>query len=268
MAINGKTIGIISIKGGVGKTSCTINLGATLARDFNKKVLIVDANYSAPNLGLHLGITNPDITLHEIFKKDIHVSNAVYRYDDNIHIIPGSLIGRKLNVFQLKQKIKDIKQDYDIVLIDSSPNLNEEMLSTMIASDELLVVATPDYPTLSCTLHAIKVAKKKKTPISGLILNKVRNKKFELTVEDIEDACGTRVLAVLPDDVKVLESLALTTPAALHKPMSNSSVIYKKLAACLLGQEYKDPRLFSRLKGLFRKNIPKDELNRLLYKNE
>jgi septum site-determining protein MinD len=267
MVAETKTIGVISIKGGVGKTSCAINLGAALATEFNKKVLVIDANYSAPSLGLHLGVIKPDITLNEVFKKDIHISNAIHQYDNNLHIIPGSLIRGEVNVFQLKQKIEDIKNDYDAILIDSSPNLNEEMLSTIIASDELLVVTTPDYPTLNCTIHAIKVAREKKTPISGLILNKFRNKKFELNIEDIENACEIPVLAVLPDDVRTLEALALTIPVILHKPMSDISVTYKKLAACLLGQKYEDSRFFQKLKGIFRSQKPKDELNRLVFKN-
>ncbi|MCH8872918.1 AAA family ATPase, partial [candidate division KSB1 bacterium] len=56
-----KTIGILSIKGGVGKTSTVAALGAAIA-GFDKKVLLIDGNFSAPNLGLHLGIVNPKVT--------------------------------------------------------------------------------------------------------------------------------------------------------------------------------------------------------------
>ena len=55
----GTTIGVISIKGGVGKTTAVSNLGTVMANTFGKKVLLVDANFSAPNLGLHLGVVNP-----------------------------------------------------------------------------------------------------------------------------------------------------------------------------------------------------------------
>ena len=67
MSVNNykKVIGIISLKGGVGKTSSVANLGAALT-EFGKKVLVVDANFSAPNLGLHLGLTNPEIKLHDV----------------------------------------------------------------------------------------------------------------------------------------------------------------------------------------------------------
>ena len=268
MATDCRAIGVISIKGGVGKTTCAVNLGAALAKNFNQKTLVIDANYSAPNLGLHLGMVNPEVTLNDVFRKGIHMSNAVYKYHDNLHIVPCSLAGRKINVNELKTKISSIKQDYDIVLIDSSPNINHEMLSAIAASDELLIVTTPDYPTLSTTIHAVKVAKRKNMKINGLVLNRVRNKKFELGIEDIEQASETQVLAVIQDDARILEALALAKPVAFHRPMSNASISYNKLAASLIGEDYTDPRFVSRIKSIFSPGIPKDELNRMAFKNE
>ncbi len=260
----GKVIGIISIKGGVGKTTTVANLGAILSKDFNKNVLAVDANFSAPNLGLHFGITKPKVTLHDVLLKKANIEDAVIAYTDNFHILPSAFLSRKVNPFKLKQSIDKIKDDYDIVLIDSSPTLNEEILSTMIASDELLVVTSPDYPTLSTTLRAVRLAKQKKTPITGLILNKVRGKKFELTIHDIEKAAETSVLAVLPDDIKVLEALSLTAPAAVHFDKSNAVIEYRKLAAALVGEKHIDKRFSHRFKRFFSKDLPKEEVNRNL----
>lgn len=265
---SGKIIGIISLKGGVGKTSSVANLGAALASDFGKKVLVIDANFTAPNLGLHLGLVEPRATIHDILLDKAEVNEAIHEHESGFHFIPGAYISRKIKPFKLKQKISYLKDYYDIILIDSSPNLNEEVLATMIASDELLVVTSPDYPTLSTTLRAVRLAKQKKIPITGLILNRVRNKKFELSIEDIEDAAGVPVLSVLPEDVRVQEAIANTTPVVLYKPKANASVEYKKLAACLIGGQYKDPRLWHRLKSVFKKDIAKENINRLLAENE
>ena len=259
----GQTIGIISIKGGVGKTTTTANLGAVFAKEFNKKVLMIDANFSAPNLGMHHGLIDPETTLHHVFLGRADLLDAVHKYEQNLHIVPGSLISKKINPYLLKDKIKSLKNDYDIILLDSSPALNEEILSTMIASDKLLVVTSPDYPTLSTTMRAIKIAKQKKTPITGLILNKVRNKKFELTIDDIEDAAGVPVLAVLPDDIKVLEALSQTKSVVSHAETRDITYEYKKLAACLIGEDYKDKRLKTKIKNILAKNINKTEINRL-----
>ena len=69
----GKVIGIVSLKGGVGKTSVVTALGAAIS-EFNKKVLLVDANFSAPNLGLHLNIINPEVTIHDVLDRVSNVS--------------------------------------------------------------------------------------------------------------------------------------------------------------------------------------------------
>jgi septum site-determining protein MinD len=265
---NRNTIGIISIKGGVGKTSCAVNLAAALSYEFEKKVLALDANYSAPNLGIHLGITNPGITLNEVIRKNLHISHAVNKYTENLHVVPCSIIGRKVNPFELREKIRAVKDDYDSIVIDSSPSLNHEMISTIAAADRLFVVTTPDYPTLSCTLHAIKAATRKRTRISGIILNKVRNKRFELSLEDIEHACNVPVVAIIPEDVAMLESLAMTKPVVLHKPKSGASISYKKLAAAIADMDYDDPRFMMKLKNIFRSSVGKDELNRIGLRNE
>lgn len=259
---DGKIIGIISIKGGVGKTTTVSNLGAVLANQFGKKVLLVDANFSAPNLGLHLGIVKPQVTLHDVLSGKVNTVDAIYNHEYGFHIIPASLSPKRVDPLKLKEKIKALRSYYDIILIDSSPNLNEEMLATIAASDELLVVTTPDYPTLSSTLNAVKIAKQKKTPITGLILNKVRNKKFELTLNDIEYAAETPVVAVLNDHVSVLEALQCTKPITMHDEKHSISIEYSKLAAALIGEKYKEKGIFSKIGRLFSGEVPKQEVNR------
>ncbi len=259
-------IGIISLKGGVGKTSSVANLGAALASEFGKKVLVVDANFSAPNLALHLGLVNPEATIQDVLLDKTNAEEAIYEHESGIHLMPGAYISRKINPFKLKQKISHLKDNYDFIIIDSSPNLNDEILATMIASDKLFVVTSPDYPTLSTTLRAVRLAKQKKTPIAGLILNRVRNKKFELSLKEIEGAAEVPVVSILPEDISVLESLANTTPVLTHKPKANVSIEYKKLAAALIGEKYDDTRLWPKLKSLFVKDVAKDNINRLLMK--
>ena len=264
----GKVIGVIAIKGGVGKTTTVANLGAILSKEFNKNVLVVDANFSAPNLGLHFGITKPEKTIHDVLLDKTTIHSAILSHSDNLHILPADFLSRKVNPFKLKEHINKVKDNYDVILIDSSPTLNEEILSTMVASDELLVVTSPDYPTLSTTLRAVRLAKQKKTPITGLVLNKIRNKKFELTIHDIEDSAETPVLAVLPDDLKILEALSLTKPAAMNFDKSHAVIEYKKLAASLIGEKYVDDRFSYKVKRLFSKDIPREEVNRELLRNK
>lgn len=266
----GKVIGVISIKGGVGKTTTVVNLGAAFANVLGKKTLIVDANFTAPNLGLHIGLVTPDDTLHDVLNKSSEVADAIYESEYGFDILPGKLQGEQsIDYNNLKKHIDDIRDDYDVVLLDSSPNLNNEILATMIAADELLVVTTPDYPTLSTTLHAVKVAKDQDTPITGLVLNRVLNKKFELTIDDIEDASDTPVLSVLPFDVSIVEALSKTMPAIENSPKRDAVVEYSKLAAAIIGERYSDNRIFNKIRSLFSRTPSKTALNReLLYSRD
>lgn len=264
----GKTIGIIAIKGGVGKTSCTANIGAALTKEFGKKVLIVDGNFSAPNLAIHFGIFDYPATIQDALLRKTPIQRTIYKYSDNLHIIPAAIEGRAItDHYRLKDCLQPLKEFYDVILIDSSPNLHGEILSTMIASDELYVVTSPDYPTLSTTIRAVKLAKQRRTPIKGLIVNKTRNKSFELSLEEIEEATETLVLGVIPDDVKMLEAVSKTSPITTHAPKSNASIEINKIAAYMVEEEYKDPRLLSRLKNfLLRRDVRKDEVNRIISK--
>ncbi len=258
----GKVIGIIALKGGVGKTSTVASLGGALAKQFDKKVLVVDANFSAPNLGLHLGYVKPEKTIHDVLKGKISMKDAIYSTDHGFHIVAGSLLESGVNPLKLKDKINEVKDDYDMVLIDSSPALNNEIASVMRASDELYVVTTPDYPTLSCTMRAIKLAKERNTPIHGLILNKVRNKNFELTLDEIEETAGCSIVAVVPDEHYMLHALSETTPSTIFNEKVDSTVEYKKLAAALIGDTFKDERFKSKIRGIFQKTPLKQDINR------
>lgn len=243
----GKTIGIIAIKGGVGKTTAAVNLGAILAKDFKQKVLLVDGNLSSPNLGSHVGIMNPEHTLSEVLMDKVKPHSAIYKHQLGFDVMPSNFTmnADRFSVFKLKEKLNKIKARYDYVLVDSSPNLNNEMLLSMVASDELLVVTTPDHPTLRCTIEAINAAKQQKTPITGLIVNKQRGKRFEISQKDIEAESNAPVLAVLPDDVSVLEALAKTTPFSDYSPRSKAAKALHTVARHIMGETIPKPVPFT-----------------------
>lgn len=236
---NPQIVGVIALKGGVGKTTVVANLGAALSGHYNKKVLIVDANFSTPHLGLHVGLINPEHNLHPVLSDEYSIYEAIYQHELGFHIIPGRLAPSSVDPSVLAEKLAPLREIYDVILIDSSPSLNEEMAATMAAADELIVVSSPDYPTLSSTLHAINLAKENDAQIKGIILNKVRKKRFELSSKDIADASEVKVLANLPDSLKVLAATAKMTPVVNFAPKEDISHAYKKLAGSLVGESYK-----------------------------
>jgi len=85
----GKIIGILSIKGGVGKTSISSSMAADLAGYYGKKVLLIDSNYSAPNLGLHMDIVEPEKTIHDVLSGKVRMINAVHKRF-GVDVVPGS----------------------------------------------------------------------------------------------------------------------------------------------------------------------------------
>jgi septum site-determining protein MinD len=256
-----KIIGIFSLKGGVGKTTVVISLGSAIA-GLGKKVLLVDGNLTAPNLGASLEVFNSEFFLQDVLEKKAHPHQAVNKLE-NFDVLPAAVSSNlNANSMQIKDKLGSLKKDYDYIIIDSSPALNEETLGAMIASDEILVVTTPDYPTLSSTLKSVQLAKQRGTPISGLILNKVYNKNFEIPLEDIERTLDIPVMAVIPHDINILRALSKFIPSVEFKPRSEASEEYKKLAATLIGEKYSPIRLRHFLRWM---NPPKQEVNRTIF---
>jgi len=258
-----KTIAIVALKGGVGKTSSVLALGSALA-ELGQSVLLVDANFSAPNLGQHLNIIEPEFTLHEVLNRSANISDAVYEFDDKFHILPASMFSRlKINPLNLKDKLSYWKKRYDYVIIDSSPALNDETLAAMLAADEIIVITTPDIPTLSTTLKAIKIARQRNTPIIGLILNKVHNKNFELSLSDIEKTSEVPIMAVIPHDLDVLRAVSKFVPFVDYKPKSEASQEFFRLAESIAGKKNFNnvPR-----KKFFRWLVPRrQDVNRQIY---
>lgn len=256
-----KVIGILSLKGGVGKTSTVTALGDAMS-DFNKKVLLVDGNLSAPNLGMHLNVIDPKVTLHHVLRGEANPIDAVHKLE-NFDMIPASLYNRsQVNPLKLKDKLKGLKRRYDVIIIDSPPSLNEEAMGVMNASDAIFIVTTPDYPTMSATLKTIKIIKQRGLPVNGLIINKVYKKNFELSTKDIENTAEVPVMAVLPHDVNILKAQSKFKSSTRYKPKSEGSDEYKKLAAALLGEKYKPVRM----KRAFRWIKPKrQDINRTIF---
>mgnify|MGYP001616633616 FL=1 len=260
-----KTIGILSLKGGVGKTSSVAALGDALANR-GKNVLLVDANFSAPNLGIHFNLIDPSVTLHDVLSKKANISQAIYEVRNGIHLIPSGIFSNEqINPMNLKSKLNTLKKFYDIILIDSSPALNEETLAAMYASDELIVVTTPDYSTMATTLKAVKMAKERGIPITGMIINKVYGESFEIPIKEIENTAEIPVMAVIPHDIDILRAISDFTPLTSFSPNSEGSLEFSKLAASLVGEKY----ISSRWRDFFsvwRKLIPtRQDVNRELY---
>lgn len=265
--MKGKILGIISGKGGVGKTTATANIGVALAKEFGKKVLVLDGNVTTANLGLHLGLVYPPFTLQDVLKNNMSLLQATYIHKSGLRVIPSSLsFEEKISTRQFWRKVKRLRNQYELILIDSAPGLGREVINVMKAVDELLVITTPDLPSIITAMKSVELAKKMKVPVIGIILNRVRNKYYELGDNEIINSLEVSVIANIPENENVPESIAMKIPIVRYKPYSSVSILYKKLAGYLIGVEYRLPSIWDRIKGFF--GITRVEQRRELLREE
>lgn len=253
-----KTIGLVSLKGGVGKTTLSCALAADLAYRHGRKVLLVDANYSAPNLGIHMDIISPKKTIHDVLSGG-RIKDAIHkRY--GVDVVPGNfLFKRGYSELKLKNKLAHVKKNYDFIILDGSPSLNQEVFSTMIAADDLFIVSTPDYPTLSCSMKTAKFARQKNAAVSGIILNRCKGK-YDVGLQEIQESTGIPVVVKIKEDKIVNLALHERVPATLFAGNSKFSKEIRKFSDSLVGK--RERRSFAHL--LFGKNMKRESVNREL----
>lgn len=247
-----KVIGVLSGKGGVGKTTVVANLGASLVNDFNRNVLLIDCNVTTSNLGLHFGMySDLPITLREVLEKNVPVAHSVFFHHLGVRIIPAPLNGKITKFTKFNKIIKKIKNDYEIVLIDCAPGLGKEVLVATKPIDQAIVVTTPDLPAVTDALKTIDFLNRLKKSVLGIVLNRVKNEKYELTIKEIESTCKCNVISVIPEDSKIPESIANGVPVCIYDKKSKATAQLKKLAAYLVGEKYITPSLWESIKRFF-----------------
>lgn len=255
-------IGVLSGKGGVGKTTLVSNLGASLAKDFNKKIIVVDGNISASHLGLHLNLYEDfKFTLKDVLDGKAPVQHAIYIHPNTgLRVLTAPLKGENVKLEKIGRVLNQLKNDYNLILVDTAPGLGREVLTVARHLDGGIIVTTPDFPAVSDALRTIKILKKIGVDILGIILNRVNEEKYELTESEVESTCEYPCALVIPEDKNVPASIAKGIPLVIEKPNSNASIAIKKLAAALMGVEYQPKNFLYRVKrffGLVDMQIPK-----------
>ncbi len=240
-----RVIVFASGKGGVGKTTIAGNVGAAL-HEAGKRVILVDANVTTPNLGLHFGITNTPKTLHDVLNDEASISEAVYKHDSGLKIVPSGLSFSNLNR-RIKKKlsyaISRIVGDADYILVDSSAGLGKEAKLALKTADELVIVTNPDLPSITDALKMRKLGEKYRVNVLGVVINKYSGFDFDLAVDNIQDFLDVPVLGIVPHDINVKRALSNRKPVFHHSPQSKSRKAIEEIVNNITEEElYADDR--------------------------
>jgi septum site-determining protein MinD len=194
---------ITSGKGGVGKTTTAINLGAAI-NYFGKDVLVIDGNLTTPNIGIHLNSPEVPINLNHVLLGKADAFEAVYEHESGIKIMPSSLSIKELNKIR-PEKIREFKEDFkkisEYIIIDSAAGLGNEALSLIQMADELIIITNPEMPAITDALKAIKLAEQMKKQILGVIVTRVKHNDIEMTPETVKDMLEVPILGMIPEDI-------------------------------------------------------------------
>ena len=252
----GKIIALANQKGGVGKTTTTINLAASLAT-LEKSVLVVDADPQAnASSGLGVNIQEVDCSIYECIINKTDVRDAIYTTDiEGLDIIPShiDLVGAEIEMLNiehretlLKNLLKGIHDEYDYILIDCSPSLGLITINALTASDSVIIPVQCEFFALegiAKLLNTIKIIKSKLNPslkIEGFLLTMFDNRLrlSNQVYEEVKRHFGDLVFnTVIARNVRLSEAPSHGISVLDYDPQSKGAQNYTALAKELIKRQ-------------------------------
>lgn len=252
-----KVYSVVNQKGGVGKTTTVVNLATTFAM-LNKKTLVIDFDPQG-NASTGFGIyqSQRQKTIYEAMVSEIAIEDAIIPHHiKNLHIITSTVDLSAIEVelaiidkreFVLRKLIKNIVDDFDIIIIDCPPSLGLLTVNALVASDSVLIPMQCEFFSLEglshllTSLDLIKQNLNHMLKISGIILtmHDKRNKLTEQVEIDVRSFLKEKVFEnSVPRNVRLSEAPSHGSPGVIYDPKSSGSIAYNKLAREIIEREF------------------------------
>ncbi len=248
----GKVISIANQKGGVGKTTTSVNLSTILAKK-NRKVLLIDADpqgNATSGLGIDKGV---NFSVYDVMVNDIEIINTLQQTQvKNLDVCPSNinLAGAEVELVsmvsreqRLREKIDVIKENYDYIIIDCPPSLGLITLNAFTASDSVLIPVQCEYYALEGlgqlinTINLVRKHLNKNLAIEGALLTMydARTNLSNQVVKEVNNYFEGKVYkTVIPRNVKLSEAPSYGLPISIYDPRSKGAKCYEKFAKELI----------------------------------
>lgn len=244
-----KVIAVTSGKGGVGKSSLTVNLAVQLSR-LGKRVLIFDADFGLANIEIMLGI-RPKYTLADLMYRGKTVRDVVTDGPEDIGFISGGSGIHELanltreQVFSLIRKLDDLDRVADVIIVDTGAGVNDTVLDFVAASEEILLVATPEPTSITDAYALMKLLNRKAAyqpnqTVVKMVANQVRE---EWEAAELFEKLGmvarkfldieVEFLGTVPYDRNMQQAVMRQAPISISHPSAESAKALKRIARLL-----------------------------------
>lgn len=245
----GRIIAIANQKGGVGKTTTSINLSACLAEK-GKRVLVIDTDPQGNTTsGFGIDKNELDNTVYELILGECSISDCMIKnVIENISVVPSNvnlaaaeieLIGVEKKEYILKNEVDYVKEDYDYIIIDCPPSLNMLTINAMTTANSVLVPIQCEYYALeglSQLIHTINLVKERLNPsldMDGVVFTMydARTNLSTQVVENVKQNLKQKVYSTLiPRNIRLAEAPSYGLPINKYDPKSAGAEAYMSLA--------------------------------------